>query len=103
MYATAKASDEASCADCMICAQFRPPILGAFSGTTIMSPARKVVLIGSPPHQPLPMFFAALTEPTARPNKTACLSDSSVTHTDSLRYHLTLLPGTHLTPCSTDG
>src|SRR5437899_7106308 len=88
MYATAKAKEEASCADCMSCAQFRPPILGAFSGTTIMSPARKVVLIGSPPHQPLPLFFAAITEPSARITKTAFLSASCVTPPAWLRYHL---------------
>src|SRR5258708_39713456 len=63
MYATAKATDDASCADCMIVAQLRPPIFGAFSGTTIVSPRRKVALIGSPPHQPPPLFFPAITQP----------------------------------------
>src|SRR5204863_10216939 len=96
-YATAKATDEASCADCMICAQLRPPILGAFSGTTIMSPARKVVLIGSPPHHPLLLFFAAITEPSARTTKTAFLSASCVTPPAWLRYHLALRPGRKLT------
>src|SRR5437588_8345334 len=93
MYATAKATDEAICADCMIAAQLRPPILGAFSGTTIVSPARKLVLIGSPPHQPVALFFAAITEPSARITKTALLSASCVTPPARLRYHLALWPG----------
>src|SRR5260370_33578848 len=66
MYATAKATDEAICADCMISAQLRPPIFGAFSRTTIVSPARKVALIGAPPHQPPLLFLAVPTKPCAR-------------------------------------
>src|SRR5213596_3452964 len=97
MYATAKATDEAICADCMISAQLRPPIFGAFSGTTIVSPARKVALIGSPPHQPLLLFFAAITEPSARTTKTAFLSAICVTPPAWLRYHLALRPGRKLT------
>src|SRR5579863_2521059 len=93
MYATAKARDEASCADCMMSGQLRPPILGAFSGTTIMSPARNVALIGSPLHQPSPLFFAAITEPSARITKTAFLSAICVIPPAWLRYHLALRPG----------
>src|SRR5260370_39368773 len=92
MYATPKAPDEAICADCMINAQLRPPIFGAFSGTTIMSPARKVALIGSPPHQPVLLFFAASTDPSARITKAAFLSASCVTPPAWLRYHLALWP-----------
>src|SRR5580704_1639453 len=94
MYATAKATDEATDADCMSSAQLRPPIFGAFSGTTMESPARWVALIGSPPHQPSLLFFAAITEPSARITNTAFLSASSVTPPAWLRYHLALWPGT---------
>src|SRR5712692_983973 len=97
IYATAKARDAATCADCMISAQLRPPIFGAFSGTTIMSPPRKVALIGSPPHQPELLFFAAITEPSARITKTAFLSASCVTPPAWLRYHLALWPETFAT------
>src|SRR6476646_6928328 len=93
IYATAKAIDEAIDADCMIRAQLRPPIFGAFSGTTIVSPPRKVALIGSPPHQPSLLFFAAITEPSARMTNTAFLSASCVTPPAWLRYHLALCPG----------
>src|ERR1700723_3586525 len=91
--AAAKATDEATDADCMSSAQLRPPIFGAFSGTMIVSPARNVALIGSPPHQPSLLFFAAITEPSARTTNTAFLSASSVTPPAWLRYHLALWPG----------
>src|SRR5713101_5202703 len=97
IYATAKATDEASCADCMIVAQLRPAIFGAFSGTTIMSPARRVALSGSPPHQPTLLFFAENTEPSARITNTAFLSASCVTPPAWLRYHLALWPETFAT------
>src|SRR5260370_32874426 len=92
MFATAKATDEASCADCIIVAQLRPAIFGAFSGTTIVSPARKVAFSGSPPHQPELLFFAAITEPSARITKTAFLSPSWCTSPACLRYNLALWP-----------
>src|SRR5258708_34983406 len=97
MYATAKATDEASCADCMIVAQLRPAIFGAFSGTTMVSPGRKDALKGSPPHHPELLFFAEITEPSARITNTDFLSASCVSPPAWLRYHLALWPATFAT------
>jgi len=58
-------------ADCMIMAQFLPPILGAFSGTTIESPGLRDALSGSPENHPPLLFFDAITDPSARITKTA--------------------------------
>src|SRR5271169_4805957 len=76
----------------MISAQLGPPIFGAFSGTTIVSPALKVALIGSPPHQPSLLFFAEITEPSARITNTAFLSAIGVSPPAWLRYHLAERP-----------
>src|SRR5271157_1451506 len=87
MYATAKATEEATCAVCMTVAQFVPPILGAFSGTTTMSPGRRAALIGSPDHQPPLLFFEEMTEPSARITNTAFLSAMGVSPPAWLKYH----------------
>src|SRR5713226_643660 len=80
--ATAVATDAASCADCRMSAQFRPPILGAISGTTIESLGLSAALSGLPEnHSPL-LFFAAITDPSARMTNTAFLSASCVNPPD---------------------
>src|ERR1700751_4416775 len=73
MYATVRATDDATCAACKIGAQLRGPTLGAFSGTTMESPGLRTALIGSP-DQKLELFLAERTEPSARMTKAALLS-----------------------------
>src|SRR5215472_2997956 len=84
--------DEAICAACITVAQLRPPIFGAFSGITTMSPGLRDAPKGSPFHQPLVLFLAAITDPSARITKTPFLSAIGVSPPAWLRYHLALLP-----------
>src|SRR5579885_2907545 len=93
IYAAASASDDANCADCITVAQFRPPIFGGFSGTTIESPGRNTAPSGSPENHPSLLFFAAITEPSARITNTAFLSAIAVKPPAWLRYHFALRPG----------
>ena len=77
MYAAANTAEAAICDICMATVQFRTEILGALSGTMIASPGFKTVCIGLPDHQP-ELFFAAITEPSARITNAACRLDSCV-------------------------
>src|SRR5208283_3761539 len=77
----------------MIAVQFMPPILGVFSGTTTVSPGRSVALRGSPNHQPAPLFFEEMTEPSARITNTPFLSATGVNPPAWLKYHFPDLPG----------
>src|SRR5215472_15477725 len=79
--------DEAICAACITVAQLRPPIFGAFSGTTTMSPGLRDAPKGSPFHHPLLLFLAAMTDPSARITKTPFLSAIGVNPPAWLRYH----------------
>ena len=92
MYAMVSATDVAICAACNAVVQFRVPILGVLSGTTIQSPGFRAAFKGLPDHQPA-LFFAAITEPSARITKTASLSASWVTPPACVRYQRALLPG----------
>ena len=66
----------------MIMDQFLPPILGAFSGTTIESPGLKAAFSGLPENNPPMLFCDAITDPSARITNTAFLSASCVTPPD---------------------
>src|SRR5579864_131705 len=90
-YAAVNATDAAICAICTVTGQFRPPMFGAFSGTTIVSPGFSTVFSGSPLHQP-ELFFAASTEPSARTTNAACRFESWVNPPAWLKYHLALRP-----------
>src|SRR5215471_10549803 len=93
MYATASATDVASCAACRTVVKLGPPTFGARSGTTIVSPARSGALSGSPENHPELLFFAASTDPSARITKTALRSAIGVNPPAWLRYHLAERPG----------
>jgi hypothetical protein len=75
MYAMVSATEVAICAACKAVVQFRVPIFGVFSGTTMESPGFKAALMGFPAHHP-ELFLEAITEPSARMTKTALLSAS---------------------------
>ena len=72
MYAMVSATEVAICAACIAVVQLRVPIRGVFSGTTIESPGFKAAFSGFPAHHP-ELFFAAITDPSARTTKTALL------------------------------
>src|ERR1700741_5613085 len=76
----------------MMATQFGPPILGVFSGTMTMSPGRNVELNGSPDHQPPLLFFAEITEPSARITNTPFLSALGVKPPAWLKYHFAERP-----------
>src|SRR5882762_9887723 len=88
--------DDASDADCMIMDQFLPPILGAFSGTTIESPGLRDALSGSPENHPPLLFFDAITDPSARITKNAFLSSSCVSRPDWLNFFFDLRAATEI-------
>src|SRR5579862_2430096 len=92
IYAMVRAAEDATCAACMIVAQFRGANLGAFSGTTIESPGFRTAFMGSPSQNP-ELFLAERTEPSARKTKTAPRSAIWVNPPAWLRYHFALLPG----------
>src|SRR6516164_5008575 len=93
IYATASATDDKTCAVCIIAVQFTPVIFGAFSGTTTVSPGLSEASSGSPDHHPELLFFAEITEPSARITKTAFLSATGVIPPAWLRYHFAERPG----------
>src|SRR5271157_2706508 len=76
----------------MIVVQFVPPIFGAFSGTTTMSPGRSAAFMGSPDHQPPLLFFEEITDPSARITNTAFLSAMGDNPPAWLKYHFADLP-----------
>src|SRR3974377_1202529 len=77
----------------MIAVQFTPLIFGAFSGTTTVSPGLSEAFSGSPDHHPELLFFAEMTEPSARITKTAFLSATGVSPPAWLKYHFAERPG----------
>src|ERR1700730_8202960 len=96
MYATAKAAEAANCPAWNSVCQFLVPMRGATSGTTTVSPGRRVAPKGSPLQKP-ELFLEARTEPSALMTKTAFLLANCVKPPAWLRYHLALLPGLKLT------
>src|ERR1700692_944053 len=90
----ASTTEVATCADWISGSQFRLPMLGALSGTTIMSPGINTESIGLPDHILLLLFFAAKTDPSARITNAAFLSASCVNPPACPKYQLALLPAT---------
>src|SRR4030095_8329541 len=84
----ASATEVANCAACKTVVKFGPPTFGALSGTTMVSPGRKEALSGSPDHQLELLFFAEITDPSARITKTAFRSAIGVRPPAWFKYHL---------------